>query len=79
MCCLVFIDEDGTETVAQGTVEGHIGYEARGENGFGYDPLFLPVELDGETTFAQVTQEQKSRLSHRGNALRALKAKLADA
>lgn len=79
MCCLVFIDEDGTETVAQGTVEGHIGYEARGENGFGYDPLFLPVELDGETTFAQVTQEHKSRLSHRGNALRALKAKLADA
>lgn len=79
MCCLVFIDEDGTETVAQGTVEGHIGYEAHGENGFGYDPLFLPVELDGETTFAQVTQEQKSRLSHRGNALRALKAKLADA
>ena len=79
MCCLVFIDEDGTETVAQGTVEGHIGYEARGKNGFGYDPLFLPVELDGETTFAQVTQEQKSRLSHRGNALRALKAKLADA
>ena len=79
MCCLVFIDEDGTETVAQGTVEGHIGYEARGENGFGYDPLFLPIELDGETTFAQVTQEQKSLLSHRGNALRALKAKLADA
>ena len=79
MCCLVFIDEDGTETVAQGTVEGHIGYEARGKNGFGYDPLFLPVELDGEATFAQVTQEQKSRLSHRGNALRALKAKLADA
>lgn len=78
-CCLVFIDEDGTETVAQGTVEGRIGYEAHGENGFGYDPLFLPVELDGKTTFAQVTQEEKSRLSHRGNALRALKAKLAEA
>ena len=79
MCCLVFVDEDGSETVAQGTVEGRIGYEARGEYGFGYDPLFLPFDLDGETTFAQVTQEQKSQLSHRGNALRALKAKLSGA
>jgi len=76
MCCLVFIDEDGTETVASGTVEGHIGYEARGENGFGYDPLFLPVELDGETTFAQISQDEKAKLSHRGNALRQLKRKL---
>ncbi|MDO5118238.1 MAG: RdgB/HAM1 family non-canonical purine NTP pyrophosphatase [Eggerthellaceae bacterium] len=77
-CCLVFIDEDDTETVALGTVEGLIGYEARGENGFGYDPLFLPVELDGETTFAQISQDEKAKLSHRGNALRALKAKLSD-
>ncbi|MBQ6455496.1 MAG: RdgB/HAM1 family non-canonical purine NTP pyrophosphatase [Eggerthellaceae bacterium] len=76
MCCLVFIDEDGTETVASGTVEGHIGYEARGENGFGYDPLFLPVELDGKTTFAQISQGEKAKLSHRGNALRQLKRKL---
>ena len=79
MCCLVFIDEDGAETIARGSVEGHIGYEPHGENGFGYDPLFLPVELDGKTTFAEVSQADKAKLSHRGNALRALKEKLSNA
>ncbi len=42
VCTLVFIDEDGTETVARGTIEGRIGREERGRHGFGYDPLFLP-------------------------------------
>jgi len=77
MCCLVFIDEDGSETVATGTVEGSIGYEAIGEQGFGYDPLFYPDAMEGTKTFAELTQGEKSELSHRGNALRALKDKLA--
>ena len=76
VCTLVFIDEDGTETVARGTVEGHIGHELRGENGFGYDPLFLPDEFGGQITFAEVPQERKSSISHRGNALRLLRQKL---
>ena len=76
VCTLVFIDEDGSETVARGTVEGHIGHELRGENGFGYDPLFLPDEFGGDVTFAEVPQSEKSAISHRGNALRLLRAKL---
>ncbi|MGI6591599.1 MAG: RdgB/HAM1 family non-canonical purine NTP pyrophosphatase [Eggerthellaceae bacterium] len=76
VCVLVFIDEDGTETVARGTVEGRIGFEPEGDSGFGYDPLFLPDGLDGKTSFAQVSQEMKSGISHRGNALRALRALL---
>lgn len=76
VCTLVFIDEDGTETVARGTVEGHIGHELRGQNGFGYDPLFLPDEFGGQITFAEVPQERKSSISHRGNALRLLRRKL---
>lgn len=75
-CTLVFIDEDGTETVAEGYIEGHIGHELRGENGFGYDPLFLPVVYNGEKTLAEVSQAEKNSLSHRGNALRELRKKL---
>ena len=77
VCTLVFVDEDGSETVAYGTIEGHIGYELRGTEGFGYDPLFLPDEYNGELTLAEVSQEQKNAISHRGNALRELKALLA--
>lgn len=77
VCTLVFIDEDGTETVARGTIEGRIGHELRGSEGFGYDPLFLPDEYNGEKTLAEVPQSQKNVISHRGNALRALYDKLA--
>lgn len=73
---LVFIDEDGSETVAEGFVEGRIGFELVGKNGFGYDPLFLPSLYKGELTMAQLSQQQKNDISHRGNALRDLKAKL---
>lgn len=75
-CALTFVDEDGTETCAWGTVEGHIGYELIGEGGFGYDPLFWPDVFEGSCTMAQITQDQKAEVSHRGNALRDLKAKL---
>lgn len=76
VCVLVFIDEDGTEVVAKGTVEGFIGYDLQGTAGFGYDPLFYPEAYDRQKTFAQVTQEEKAEISHRGNALRDLKEKL---
>lgn len=59
---------DGRELVVRGECEGKIGYEKRGENGFGYDPLFYV----GERTFAEFTAEEKDAVSHRGNALRAL-------
>lgn len=73
---LVFIDEDGTETVAEGFVEGRIGFAPLGDEGFGYDPLFYPDAYHGELTMAQITQEQKNAISHRGNALRELREML---
>lgn len=76
VCTLVFIDEDGAETVARGTIEGAIGFEERGSEGFGYDPLFLPDQFEGRLTLAEVSQEQKNGISHRGNALRTLRAAL---
>lgn len=73
---LVFIDENGSETVAEGFVEGHIGFAERGEHGFGYDPLFFPDAYNGDVTMAELTQGQKNAISHRGNALRELRKKL---
>lgn len=74
---LAFVDEDGTETVARGTVEGRIGYGLQGDGGFGYDPLFYPDVFKGALTLAEVSQDEKNAVSHRGNALRELKAKIA--
>ena len=61
---------DGKELIAKGTVEGHIAQSPSGERGFGYDPIFVPVEGDG-STFAQMGKE-KHRFSHRGRAFRNL-------
>ena len=57
--------------VAEGVVEGTIALEARGDGGFGYDPVFIPDDGDGRT-FAQMTAAEKHLLSHRGRAFRAL-------
>lgn len=69
---IVFIDDDGTETVVDGTCEGTIGREAKGEHGFGYDPLFLPDAVPGRT-MAELPLDEKNGISHRGAALRALR------
>lgn len=76
---LVFVDEDGSEVVAEGAVEGRIGHEGRGSEGFGYDPLFLPDVFGGARTLAEVGRDEKNAVSHRGNALRQLRAKLEEA
>lgn len=76
VCALVFVDEDGTELTARGTVEGRIGYEEKGTEGFGYDPLFLPNDFGGSRTFAEVSQSEKTAISHRGRALNDLKAQI---
>jgi XTP/dITP diphosphohydrolase len=68
---------DGTEIIGHGVVEGRIADEPVGDNGFGYDPLFIPDGGDGRT-FAQMTLGEKERVSHRGRAFRALAAGLAD-
>ena len=66
---------DGTEVVAHGTVDGYIATKARGEEGFGYDPVFVPDDGDGRT-FAEMTLAEKQAVSHRGRAFKALAEKL---
>jgi XTP/dITP diphosphohydrolase len=68
---------DGRELAVRGEVEGEIGRVARGTNGFGYDPVFVPAEGDGRT-FAEMTAAEKHAVSHRGRAFRALVAALHD-
>jgi XTP/dITP diphosphohydrolase len=62
---------DGTEVMADGVVEGTIASEPSGEGGFGYDPVFVPVDGDGRT-FAEMSPDEKHAISHRGRAFRAL-------
>lgn len=71
VCAIAAAFPDGTTEVARGTIEGRIGYEEKGENGFGYDPIFYVPEY-GCTT-AELTLEQKNEASHRGKALRKMK------
>ncbi len=65
---------DGTVKTVQGTMEGRIGYEEKGENGFGYDPIFFLPEYG--CTSAELSMEEKNKISHRGKALRAIKDEL---
>lgn len=74
VCSIVFIDEHGNESVAYGSVEGKIGFEERGEHGFGYDPLFFPDEYFGELSFAEIDDAEKNRLSHRFKALNEIRS-----
>ncbi len=62
---------DGSEVVTHGVVEGTIIDTPRGVGGFGYDPVFVPVDSDG-STFAEMTDDAKNAISHRGRAFRAL-------
>lgn len=67
-------DGKGTELAVRASIEGRIGYEERGEHGFGYDPIFFVPEF-GKTT-AELTEEEKNQVSHRGKALRLMKEEL---
>ncbi len=62
---------DGSETVATGVVEGHIARVPAGDGGFGYDPVFVPVD-GGGLSFAEMSDAAKNAISHRGRAFRAL-------
>lgn len=70
--CCVF--PNGDVISARGECKGHIGFEPKGNGGFGYDPLFVV----GDKTFAELTPDEKDALSHRGNALRLFAEKLKD-
>lgn len=73
-CVLVLKTAPDSYLCSEGVCEGHIGFEPRGSNGFGYDPLFIPEGLD--RTFAQLSSEEKHLLSHRAKALKSLLEKL---
>jgi XTP/dITP diphosphohydrolase len=71
VCALAYVDpESGVEEVFFGECRGHLAARPRGSGGFGYDPAFVP-EGDGERTMAELSDEEKDAISHRGEALRA--------
>lgn len=69
VCAAALVLPDGTEVVREGTVRGRLGREPAGEEGFGYDPL---LRLPEGRTLAQLSPAEKHRISHRGEAFRAL-------
>jgi XTP/dITP diphosphohydrolase len=78
VCVIAYVDPlDGSERVFEGRCTGRLAAESRGERGFGYDPVFLPDDSppapDG-LTMAELSDEQKDAISHRGRAARALVA-----
>lgn len=69
-CAAAVVLPDGTERVVEGAIDGTLIREPRGTNGFGYDPIFVPL---GESrTTAEMSAEEKDAISHRGRAMRAL-------
>ena len=74
VCAIACICPDGTKKSVRGTIEGYIGYEPAGTNGFGYDPIFYVDDYGCST--AEMTAEQKNAISHRGKALRAMREEL---
>lgn len=71
----VLVFPDGLEVLAEGMVSGAIAAAARGDHGFGYDPVFIPDGGEGRT-FAEMSADEKNAMSHRGRAFRSLAAQL---
>jgi XTP/dITP diphosphohydrolase len=80
VCAIAYVDpSDGVELIVEGRCRGRMAAEPRGERGFGYDPLFLPDDSPAAPlglTMAELSDEQKDAISHRGRAARALLARL---
>lgn len=74
VCAIACALPDGRVLTCRETMEGRIGYEIKGENGFGYDPIFFLPEYG--CTSAEIPPEKKNELSHRGKALRSMREKL---
>lgn len=73
VCSIAMLLENGEKITAEGRCEGEIAYAPSGENGFGYDPVFIPTGY--EKSFAELSGEEKNKISHRGLALAELKKK----
>ncbi len=74
VCAIAAVFPDKSEVTTRATIEGQIGFEEKGTNGFGYDPIFYVPEF-GKTT-AELTEEEKNQVSHRGKALELMKKEL---
>ena len=74
VCAVSAVFPDGTEEAVRGTIEGYIGWEPMGANGFGYDPIFYLWDKDVST--ASISPEEKNAISHRGQALRMIKEEI---
>ena len=74
VCAIAAAFPDGRVLITRGTMEGQIGYGEKGENGFGYDPIFYLPEY--QCYSAELSLEEKNKLSHRGKALRLMKERL---
>lgn len=74
VCAIAAVLPDGRELTTRATIEGRIDYEERGSHGFGYDPIFYVPEF--HKTTAELTEEEKNQVSHRGKALRLMKEEL---
>jgi XTP/dITP diphosphohydrolase len=72
VCALAHVGADGEERVYEGRCEGRLAEHPRGSGGFGYDPVFLPDEVADGRTMAELSPQEKSAISHRGRAARAL-------
>jgi XTP/dITP diphosphohydrolase len=72
VCAIAHVDPHGPEHVFERTASGTVAPEPRGERGFGYDPLFVPDDAPGDRTMAELSDEEKDAISHRGRAARAL-------
>lgn len=74
VCAIAAVWPDGRERTVRAAIEGRIGYEEKGTHGFGYDPIFYVPEF--HKTTAELTDEEKNQVSHRGKALRLIKKEL---
>ncbi|MDF2613233.1 MAG: non-canonical purine pyrophosphatase, rdgB/HAM1 family [Clostridia bacterium] len=74
ICAMALAANDMRTVTTRGTIEGYIGYEARGTNGFGYDPIFFVDEYN--TSTADMCADLKNEISHRGKALKQMKERL---
>ncbi len=74
VCAIACVLPEGELLTTEGAIEGRIGYKEQGENGFGYDPIFLVPEYGRST--AELTDQEKNEISHRGKALRAMREQL---
>lgn len=79
VCALAFAEPGGDERLFEGRCDGTLAAEPRGSGGFGYDPAFVPDDLPGDRTMAELDPTEKDAISHRGRAARALREWLAGA